>query len=122
MEGSVRRAGDRVRITAQLIDAATDDHLWSEKFEGSITDVFAIQEHIARVIVDALKLRLTAEEDRRLASRPFENVHAYECYLRARHEAWRWRKDAIDHAIQLLHNGLAVVGDHAELYAAMGHA
>lgn len=122
VEGSVRRAGDRVRVTAQLIDASTDDHLWSQKFEGSITDVFAIQEQIARVIVDALKLRLTAAEDRRLASRPFENVHAYECYLRARHEAWRWRKDAIDHAIQLLHNGLAVVGDHAELYGAMGHA
>jgi TolB-like protein len=122
VEGSVRRAADRVRVTAQLIDAATDNHLWSEKFDGPIADVFAIQEQIARIIVDALKLRLTAAEDRRLATRPFENVHAYECYLRARHEAWRWRKDSIDHAIQLLHNGLAVVGDHAELYAAMGHA
>ena len=122
VEGSVRRVGDRVRVTAQLIDAASDDHLWSGKFDGSIDDVFAIQEQIARVIVDALQLRLTAAEDRRLAARPFENLHAYECYLRARHEAWRWRKDSIDHAIQLLHNGLAVVGDHAELYAAMGHA
>ena len=122
VEGSVRRAGDRVRVTAQLIDAASDDHIWSEKFDGSIADVFAIQEQIARIIVAALKLRLTAAEDRRLAARPFENLHAYECYLRARQEAWRWRKDSIAHAIQLLHNGLAVVGDHAELYAAMGHA
>ena len=122
LEGSVRRAGDRLRITAQLIDATTDDHLWADKYDGSIADVFAIQERLARVIVDALELRLTADEDRRLADRPIVNVHAYECYLRARQEAWRWRKDAIDHAIQLLQNGLAIVGDNAGLYAALGHA
>ena len=122
VEGSVRRAGDRLRITAQLIDAARDDHLWADKFDGSIEDVFAIQERLARVIVDALELRLTADEDRRLADRPIADVHAYQCYLRARHEAWRWRGDAIDHAIQLLQNGLALVGDNARLYAALGHA
>jgi non-specific serine/threonine protein kinase len=122
MEGSVRRAGDRLRITAQLIDAATDDHLWADKFDGSIEDVFAIQEHLSRVIVDALELRLTADEDQRLADRPIADVHAYQCYLRARHDAWRWRGDAIDHAIQLLQNGLALVGDNARLYAARGHA
>jgi TolB-like protein/cytochrome c-type biogenesis protein CcmH/NrfG len=122
LEGSVRRAGDRLRVTAQLIEAATDNHLWADKYEGSVEDVFAIQERLARVIVAALELRLTADEDRRLADRPIVNVHAYECYLRARQEAYRWRKDAIDHAIQLLHNGLAVVGDNARLYAALGHA
>lgn len=120
--GSVRRAGDRLRITAQLIDAATDDHLWADKYDGSVADVFVIQERLARVIVDALELRLTAAEDRRLATRPIGNVHAYDCYLRARQEAWRWRTDAIAHAIQLLHNGLALVGDNARLYAALGHA
>lgn len=122
LEGSVRRAGDRLRITAQLIDAATDDHLWTDKYDGSVGDVFAIQERLARIIVEALELRITVDEDRRLADRPIVNVRAYECYLQARQEAWRWRKDAIDHAIQLLHNGLAVVGDNARLYAALGHA
>jgi TolB-like protein len=122
LEGSVRRAGDRLRITAELIDAATDNHLWADKFDGSVEDVFAIQERLARVIVDALQLRLTADEDRRLADRPIADVHAYQCYLRARHEAWRWRGDAIDHAVQLLQNGLALVGDNARLYAALGHA
>ena len=122
LEGSVRRAGDRLKITAQLIDAATDDHLWADKYDGSVEDVFAMQERLARVIVEALELRLTADEHRRLGGRPIANVHAYECYLRARQEAWRWRKDAIDHAIQLLHNGLALVGDNARLYAALGHA
>jgi non-specific serine/threonine protein kinase len=122
LEGSVRRAGNRLRVTAQLIDADADTHLWAEKFDGTVEDVFAIQERIARVIVDALELRLTTDEDRRLRERPIDNVHAYECYLRARQQGWRWRKDAIDQAIQLLHNGLATIGDNARLYAALGVA
>jgi TolB-like protein len=122
VEGSVRRAGDRLRITAQLIDTARDDHVWSERFDGSMADVFGIQERIARRIADALELQLTSAEDRRLAARTIVDVHAYECYLRARQEAWRWRHDAIDHAIQLLHNGLRIVGPNATLYAALGHA
>src|SRR5476651_2535640 len=112
----------RLRITAQLIDASTDDHVWADTFDGTVDDVFTFQERMARVIVDALELRLSTDEERRLAARPIGNVHAYECYLRARQEGWRWRKDAIDHAVQLLHNGLAIVGDNAGLYAALGLA
>jgi TolB-like protein len=122
LEGSVRRSDQKLRITAQLIDAATDDHLWADKYDGTVDDVFAFQERLARVIVDALKLQLSTDEERRLAERPIANLHAYECYLRARQEGWRWRKDAIDHAVQLLHNGLAIVGDNAGLYAALGLA
>ena len=122
LEGSVRRAGNQLRITAQLIDASTDHHLWADKFDGTVEDVFAFQERLSRVIVEALELRLSTDEERRLAERPIANVHAYECYLRARQEGWRWRKDAIDHAIQLLHNGLEIVGDNAGLYAALGLA
>jgi tetratricopeptide (TPR) repeat protein len=81
-----------------------------------------MQERLARAIIGALEVRLSADEDRRLADRPIDNLHAYECYVRARQEAYRWRKDAIDHAIQLLRNGLALVGDNARLYAALGHA
>jgi TolB-like protein len=122
LEGSVRRAGETLRITARLIDASTDDHLWTERYDGAVGDVFAFQERLARTIVDALELRLSADEDRRLADRPISNMHAYDCYLRARQEALRWREDAIDHAVQLLHNGLAIVGNNARLYAALGHA
>lgn len=122
LQGSVRRAGEQLRISAQLIDASRDDHVWAEHFDGTVEDVFAIQERLARVIVAALELRLTDDEQRRLADRPIHDLHAYECYLRARYESWRWRRDAIDHAIQLLHNGLAIVGDNARLYAAIGHA
>lgn len=122
LEGSVRRADNRIRITAQLVDAHTDTHVWAEKFDGGVEDLFAIQERIARVVVGALQLQLTADEDRRLGERGIDDVHAYECYLRARQQGWRWRKDAIDQAIQLLRNGLAIVGDNARLYAALGVA
>jgi TolB-like protein len=122
LEGSVRRAGGRLRVTAQLIDARTDSHLWADKYDGTVEDVFAIQESLARVIVEALKLRLTDDEDRRLAERPIGDVRAYDCYLRARHESWRWRKDAIDQAVQLLQDGLAIIGENARLQAALGLA
>jgi TolB-like protein/thioredoxin-like negative regulator of GroEL len=122
LQGSVRRAGGQLRIAAQLIDASTDDHLWTEKYDGTLEDIFIIQERLARLIASALKLRLTTDDERRLEARPIRDVQAYECYLRARYEAWRWRRDAIDHAVQLLQNGLAIVGDNATLYSALGHA
>jgi TolB-like protein len=122
LEGSVRRAGDRLRITAQLVDAVTDDHVWADTYDGTMDDVFAIQERLARVIVEELQLQLTADEQERLGERPIDNVRAYECYLRARFETWRWREDSIDRAIELLNEGLAIVGENARLYAALGLA
>ena len=118
----MRRAGRRLRITAQLVDARTDHHLWADKYDGDVEDVFAFQERLARVIVDALKLELSADEQRRLGEHPIASLPAYECYLRARQEGWRWRKDAIDRAVKLLRDGLAIVGENAGLYAALGLA
>src|SRR6185295_3090420 len=74
LEGSVRRAGRRLRITAQLVDASTDHHLWADKYDGDVEDVFAFQERLARVIVDALKLDLSADEDRRLGEHPIGSL------------------------------------------------
>lgn len=122
LEGSVRRADNRLRITAQLIDATADAHVWAETYDGTMDDVFAIQAKLARMIVDALELRLTADEEQRIAERAIDNVAAYECYLRARQEGWRWRKDSIDHAVQLLKNGLAIIGDNPRLQSALGLA
>jgi len=122
LEGSVRRVAGQLRVTAQLIDAATDAHVWAETFEGTAEDVFAIQERLARQIVTALEVRLTSQERRRLAERSIDSVAAYECYLRARHESWRWRRDAIDKAVELLRQGLALIGDNITLYAALGLA
>jgi TolB-like protein len=122
VEGSVRRAASGLRISARLIDTSTDDYLWTEKYDGTVEDVFTMQERLARTIVDALHLQLTADEHQHLTARPISNLQAYECYLQARQAAFRWRHDAIDHAVQLLHNGLAIIGENAELYAALGRA
>lgn len=120
VEGTVRRAGQRLRVSAQLIDAESDEHLWAETYDGTLEDVFAIQERLARTIVDALRVTLSPDESRLLSLRPIRNLHAYECYLRARYEALRWREDAITHAVQLLRNGLEIVGENTQLYAALG--
>jgi TolB-like protein len=122
LEGSVRRAGGRLRVTVQLIEAAVDAHRWSESYNRTVEDIFAIQEQIARKVVHALQLHLTSEEDRRLSEGAIDDPRAYECYLRARHEGWRWRKESIDRAVQLLSDGLATIRDNPRLLAALGLA
>ncbi|MEE8603830.1 MAG: protein kinase [Candidatus Aminicenantaceae bacterium] len=122
MEGSVRKQGNDLRITAQLIDAANDVHLWAEKYKGTMDDVFDIQEKVSRSIADALKVKLSPEEQEKIAERPIENVRAFECYLQARQEIWRFTEDGLERALQLIENGLKIVGDNALLYAAMGMA
>jgi TolB-like protein/Flp pilus assembly protein TadD len=122
LQGSVRRSGGQLRISAQLIDAANDQHLWSDTYDGTLDDVFAIQERLARVIVEALQLQLSTPETKGLTERAIPNLAAYECYLRARHESWRWRQDSIDHSIRLLRQALTLIGDNARLHAALGLA
>jgi eukaryotic-like serine/threonine-protein kinase len=118
LEGSVRRAGNALRITAQLIDAANDAHLWAEKYGGTLEDVFAIQEKVSRAIVDALKLTLTADEKHRLAARMIPDVRAFDLYLQARREAYNFMtEDALDHAVRLTRQALDVVGPNALLYS-----
>jgi TolB-like protein len=122
VEGSVRRAGSRVRVSAQLIDAREDVHRWAGTYDGTLDDIFSIQEEVARKIVEALELRLSAAEERQLSERAISHVPAYECYLRARHDMWRWHRDAIDRAVQLLGQALALAGDNVRLYATLGLA
>ncbi|UCG86018.1 MAG: protein kinase [Gemmatimonadota bacterium] len=91
LEGTVRKAGNSLRITAQLIDTSRDAHVWAGKFSGTLDDVFDIQETVSREIVDALKVKLTPEEDRRMADRPIDNAAAYISYLRAVEETHGFR-------------------------------
>jgi TolB-like protein len=122
LEGSVRKAGNSLRITAQLIDAADDVHLWADKYSGSLEDVFDIQERVSRAIVKALHVTLRPDEDRRVAERPIEDVRAYECYLRGRHEIWRYTQEGLERALALLGRALQIVGDNALLYSTLGMA
>jgi serine/threonine protein kinase len=122
LEGSVRKAGNSLRITAQLIDAQNDTHLLAEKYSGTLDDVFDIQEKVSHAIVNALKLKLAPEEERKMAERPIGDLRAYECYLRAMHEIWHWRGETLTHALQYLQEALEMVGDNVLLYAGMAEA
>jgi serine/threonine protein kinase/tetratricopeptide (TPR) repeat protein len=122
LEGSVRKAGNNLRITAQLIDAINDTHLWANKYSGTLDDVFDIQEKVSRSIVDALTMKLSPEEDHKLAKRPIKNMQAYECYLRARQDIYTFTKEGLDRAVRYLQDGLEIIGENAVIYAGLGYA
>ncbi len=88
LEGSVRKVGDRLRITAQLIDATNDHHLWAERYDRGIEDIFAVQDEVARRVADALAVTLKPGEREKLAHTPTKNIGAYDLYLRARTRPW----------------------------------
>jgi TolB-like protein/Tfp pilus assembly protein PilF len=117
LEGSVRRAGNNLRITAQLIEAATDAHLWAEKYTGTLEDVFDLQERLSRRIVEALKVTLTPDEDRHLASRDIPDAEAYAFYVRARQEFQKFTEASLDLAEKLVERALARTGPNALLLA-----
>jgi non-specific serine/threonine protein kinase len=120
LEGSVRKSGSNIRITAQLIDSLNDSHLWSEKYTGTVNDVFEIQEKVSRSIVEALHVKLTSEEDEQLSVHPISNSQTYECYIRARQEMWKFTPASMKNAIQLAQKGLDLDKDNALLNALLG--
>ena len=117
LEGSVRRAGNDLRITAQLIDAQTDAHLWAEKLTGRLDDVFDLQERLSRRIVAGLAVTLTDEEDRRLAGRPISDVQAYDAWLQAKQAALDLTADGLRRAFALTEHALEILGDNPLLLA-----
>jgi serine/threonine protein kinase/Flp pilus assembly protein TadD len=120
LEGSVRRAGSTLRITAQLIDVETEAHLWAEKYSGAVDDVFDLQERLSRRIVEALEITLSPPEDREIAERPIADLRAFEYYQRARQEYYRYTAEGMAAARALAEHGLAVVGPHEALYGMLG--
>jgi tetratricopeptide (TPR) repeat protein len=122
LEGSVRKSGNNLRITAQLIDALNDGHLWAEKYSGTVDEIFDIQERVSRSIVDALNLKLTTKEAAVLSQHPIQNTKAYECYIRAPQEMWKFTEQGLDNAVVLAQQGLGLVPDNALLYATLSTA
>jgi serine/threonine-protein kinase len=121
LEGSVRKAGNNLRITAQLIDATSDAHLWAEKYSGTLDDVFGIQEEVSRSIVEVLKIKLTSEEEQKITVRSIDNVHAYECYLKATGAIYRNTEHAMYDALRYFQLGLDTIGDNALLYSGIAY-
>jgi TolB-like protein len=122
LEGSVRKVGNNLRITTQLIDGTSDTHLWAETYNGTLDDVFDIQEKVAHSIVSSLKLKLTPKENDLIDERHLDNTAAFEYYLKAQAEINMLTEDAIKSAIHYLQNALDIVGENALLYSGMAYA
>ncbi|MBX4928055.1 adenylate/guanylate cyclase domain-containing protein [Rhizobium binae] len=117
LEGSVRIFGKRVRISGQLIDTANGDHLWAERYDRDLTDIFAIQDEITHAIVAQLKVRLLPEEKKAIASEPTANVEAYTYYLRGRQLSHTWTKSYLQLARRMFCKAVELDPDYARAYA-----
>jgi adenylate cyclase len=123
LEGSVRKAGNRVRVTAQLIDSTTGGHVWASRYDRELTDIFEIQDELTKEIVAALKLKLTSGEQDRLAQRRTVNVEAFELFLRGREQAWTASRAGSIAARGLLERAIAIDPEYSAAHAvvAMTH-
>jgi TolB-like protein/Tfp pilus assembly protein PilF len=119
VEGSVMRAGDRVRISAQLIHAASDRHLWARSYERDLRDVLQLQSEVARAIADEIQVKLTPQERARLARARPVNVEAHEAYVRGR---YYWGRIQPDKSIEHFQRAIAIDPDNALAYAGMADA
>jgi adenylate cyclase len=125
LEGSVRRAGGRVRITAQLIEASSDNHLWAERYDRDLNDIFALQDEISEAIVKALRLKLLPEEKKAIEQRGTTNLQAYNLYLMARQRyATGQMSDArrSDTVIRLCRGAIELDPNYARAWALMATA
>ena len=120
LEGSVRRSGNRIRVMVQLITAADGSHLWSDRYDTEMTDVFAVQDEIAQSVVDALKERLGAPETRRIQRQTAE-VEAYHLYVKARHHFWKLTADGLTTARQLLERAVSVDSNYGLPHSELAH-
>ena len=122
LEGSVRRAGDRVRVNAQLIDAATGYHLWAERYDRDYTNVFAVQDEVIGRIVSALKVKLTSAEQTQLARLPTENLKAYDNYLRAEQHYYSGDPSRLRKSLIAYEEAIALDPEFAGAYAGYARA
>ncbi len=106
LEGSVRKAGTRVRITGQLIDAATGAHIWADRFDGSLDDIFDLQDQVASRVVGVIEPRLRLTEIDRASRKPTENLDAYDLYLRALAQTYKRTEEGVAESIRLAQRAL----------------
>jgi serine/threonine protein kinase/Tfp pilus assembly protein PilF len=121
LEGSLRRSGNRLRINAQLVDAATGFPVWSERYDREMSDIFEVQDEIAHKIAEALRIKLTPQEQAELAAKPTENLQAYDLYLRGRSYARRRTTRDMEFALQMFENAVVLDPNFALAWAAIAN-
>jgi adenylate cyclase len=122
LEGSVRKGGNRLRITAQLIDAATGNHIWADRYDGELADVFALQDEITKKVVAAIEPKLLEAEAVRSQSRSAEDLDAWEMVIRANSLFWRLTKSEIAAAIDLLQTAVERYPEYAPAHSQLAFA
>jgi len=122
LTGSLRRAGNRLRITTQLVDTGTDFPIWSERYDREMKDVFEVQDEIARKIAEALRVTLSPQELEALAIKPTENLQAYDLYLRGKRYARRQTRQDLEFALQMFENAVTMDPSFALAFAACANA
>ena len=121
MEGSVRKAGNSLRITAQLIDASSDEHLWAETYSRELEDVFEIQSEIALSVADAMQASLDARSVERIKSHPTESLDALDAYLLGRHHVWSLTEEGMSKAKSYFERALELDPDYASAHFGLAH-
>ena len=117
LSGSLRRAGNRLRITAQLIQAQTGHSIWAERYDRELKDVFEVQDEIARSISQALRIKLSPQEEKAIAHKQTENPQAYDYYLRGRQFFHQFRRRGFDFARQMFARAIVIDAQYARAYA-----
>jgi TolB-like protein len=120
LEGSVRKAGNRVRIAGQLIDATSNSHLWAGRFDGALDDIFELQDQVASSVVGAIEPRLRLAEIKRSAHKPTGSLDAYDLFLRSLAELHKYTVEALSEAVSLLRRALTLDPDYAPAAAMVG--
>ena len=121
LAGSLRRAGNRLRINAQLVDTSTDFPIWSERYDREMKDVFEVQDEIASKIAQALRITLSPQEQEALATKPTDNLQAYDLYLRGKSYARRLQRQDLEFALQMFENAVVLDPKFALAYAAIAN-
>ena len=121
LEGSVRKGGNKIRINAQLIDAESSGHLWAERYDGDMDDIFGLQDNITSQIVSALELNLTSADRERIEHKPTHNVEAYDLYLRGRSELFRYAPDGGAAAARYFEKAIEKDPKFAEAYGFLAY-
>jgi tetratricopeptide (TPR) repeat protein len=121
LEGSVAKAGNKVRITAQLIDTADGYHLWSDSYDRELQDIFAIRSQVAQTVAQALQVTLAADERQRLEQKPTQDLEAYQLYLKGRYFVNRYSEDGLKKGLAYLQQAIALDPGYALAYLGVAH-